>query len=84
AGPEALAGSAIGERIRVAAPGARLLGPAPLFRLKGRERVQLMVKAPAGDDARGAAIRAVRRAVESVAGDRSLGGASFSVDVDPQ
>jgi primosomal protein N' (replication factor Y) len=71
-------------RERLGAPGARVLGPAPLFRLKGRERVQLMLKAPPGAEPRGTAIRAVRRAVESVAGDRSLGGASFSVDVDPQ
>jgi primosomal protein N' (replication factor Y) len=61
-----------------------VLGPAPLFRLKGRERAQLLVKTPPDEDARAAAVRAVRRAVEAVAGDRSLGGASFSVDVDPQ
>ena len=46
-----------------------MLGPAPLFRLKGRERAQLVVKA--SDRAR-AAVRAVREAVEAVAG-RSRG-----------
>jgi hypothetical protein len=46
--------------------------------------MQLMLKAPPGAEPRADAIRAVRRAVEAVAGDRSLGGASFSVDVDPQ
>ena len=46
------------------APGRRL-GPAPLFRLRGRERAQLVVKAaraPRGDRARsGAAVRGRRR-----------------------
>jgi len=59
---------------------AGLLGPAPLFRLKGRERAQVMVKAPE----RASAIDAVRIAVESVAADRGHPGVSFSVDVDPQ
>jgi primosomal protein N' (replication factor Y) len=81
-GPETAAAAAV--RDRLAVPGGVVLGPAPLFRLKGRERAQLLVKAAAGDDGRAAAIRAVRRAVEAVAGDRSLAGASFSVDVDPQ
>jgi primosomal protein N' (replication factor Y) (superfamily II helicase) len=81
-GPEAAAARAVRERLSV--PGASVLGPAPLFRLKGRERAQLLVKAPAGEEGRAAAIRAVRRAVEAVVGDRSLGGANFSVDVDPQ
>ena len=40
---------------------ADVLGPAPLFRLKGRERAQLVVKS--GDRER--AIAAVRRAVEA-------------------
>jgi primosomal protein N' (replication factor Y) len=84
AGPEALAASAICERIRVAAPGARLLGPAPLFRLKGRERAQLLVKAPATGPERMAAVRAVRTAVEAVAEVRESKGVAFSVDVDPQ
>ncbi len=59
---------------------AQLLGPAPLFRLQGRERSQLVVKAAD----RAAAIRAVRHAVEQVAGDRRHKGVALSVDVDPQ
>jgi primosomal protein N' (replication factor Y) len=60
-GPEAVAAGAVAERI--AAPGAVVLGPAPLFRLKGRDRSQLLVKAPADPEPRAAAVRAVRRAV---------------------
>ncbi len=60
-------------------PGARVLGPAPLFRLKQRERVQLMVK---GQD-RAAAIVAVRGAVEAIA-ELVKGDVSLAVDVDPQ
>ena len=81
-GPEMDAAEAVHEHL--APPGAAVLGPAPLFRLKGRERAQLLVKAPAGEDSRAAAVRSVRRAVEAVAGDRTRGGVSFSVDVDPQ
>ncbi|MEA2373949.1 MAG: hypothetical protein QOD53_412, partial [Thermoleophilaceae bacterium] len=81
-GPEATAALAV--RQRLDAPDASVLGPAPLFRLKGRERAQILVKAPAGGGARAAVVRAVRRAVDGAAGDRSLSGASFSVDVDPQ
>jgi primosomal protein N' (replication factor Y) (superfamily II helicase) len=59
-------------------PGA--LGPAPLFRLRGRERSQVVVKARE----RGEGIAEVRAAVEAVAADRAHRGASLSVDVDPQ
>ena len=79
-GPETAAAAAVAQRLN--APELSVLGPAPLFRLKGRERAQLIVKAPAGD--RAAAVRAVRRAVESVAADKSHRGAAYSVDVDPQ
>src|SRR5436190_19265888 len=42
-GPEAGAAAALRERILAAgAPGLRLLGPAPLFRLKGRDRARLL------------------------------------------
>jgi primosomal protein N' (replication factor Y) len=58
----------------------RLLGPAPLFRLRGRERSQLVVKAARRD----AAIAAVGDAVASVASARAHRGVTFSVDVDPQ
>jgi primosomal protein N' (replication factor Y) len=80
AGPEARAAAAVAERLEL--PGLSVLGPAPLFRLKGRERSQLMVKAPAAD--RAAAVRAVRRAVDAVASDKQHRGAAYSVDVDPQ
>jgi primosomal protein N' (replication factor Y) len=83
-GAEAVAATELRERIAAAAPGARLLGPAPLFRLKGRDRAQLLLKAPADGAQRAAAVRAVRNAVEAVAGDRRHRGVTFSVDVDPQ
>jgi len=79
-GPEASAAAAIAARVDL--PGVSVLGPAPLFRLKGRERAQLIVKAPV--DERAAAVRAVRRAVEAVSADKAHRGASYSVDVDPQ
>jgi primosomal protein N' (replication factor Y) (superfamily II helicase) len=59
-------------------PGA--LGPAPLFRPRGREHAQVVVKALR----RGEAIAEVRAAVAAVAADREHRGASLSVDVDPQ
>jgi primosomal protein N' (replication factor Y) len=59
-------------------PGA--LGPAPLFRLRGRERAQVVVKALE----RREAIAEVRAAVAAVAADKQHRGASLSVDVDPQ
>ncbi|HEU0019670.1 MAG TPA: primosomal protein N' [Thermoleophilaceae bacterium] len=78
AGPAKAAADALLAAIR----GARIpvLGPAPLFRLKGRERFQLVVKATD----RAAAIVAVRTAVEQTAADRSLGPVKYAVDVDPQ
>ncbi len=60
--------------------GVPALGPAPLFRLRGRERAQVVVKAPD----RAPAIAAVDAAVRAVAGGREHKRASFSVDVDPQ
>jgi primosomal protein N' (replication factor Y) len=83
-GPEAVAAAELRERIVAEAPGARLLGPAPLFRLKGRDRAQLLVKAPPDGAPRAAAVRAVRLAVEAVAADKRHRGVTFSVDVDPQ
>ena len=53
-------------------------------RLWGRDRAQLLVKAPAAGPDRTAAVRAVRHAVEAVAGAREHRGVAFSVDVDPQ
>jgi primosomal protein N' (replication factor Y) len=83
-GPEAAAAAALRERVVAEAPEVRLLGPAPLFRLKGRDRAQLLVKAPAAGPERLAAVRAVRHAVEAVAEAREHRGVAFSVDVDPQ
>jgi primosomal protein N' (replication factor Y) len=60
--------------------GTDVLGPAPLFRLRGRERFQVVVKTTE----REAAIAAVASAVEGAARDRSLRDVAFSVDVDPQ
>ena len=60
--------------------GADALGPAPLFRLRGRERAQVVVKATD----RAAAVAAVDAAVSAAAGDRAHRHAAFSVDVDPQ
>ncbi len=62
------------------APGADVLGPAPLFRLRGRERFQLVIKARE----RGPAVRAVAGAVEGVARRRAYRDVAFAVDVDPQ
>ncbi len=67
-------------KARIAPPGAAVLGPAPLFALRGRARRQLLVKATD----RSAAIAAVGGAVEELARARTLArGASVSVDVDP-
>jgi primosomal protein N' (replication factor Y) (superfamily II helicase) len=57
-----------------------LLGPAPRFRLRGRHRRQLLIKAAE----RAATVAAVRDAVESAASGRMLRGVSLGVDVDPQ
>jgi primosomal protein N' (replication factor Y) len=78
-GAAAEAGDAVARRLGTP-PGAAVLGPAPLFRLRGRERSQVVVKA--GD--RAAAVRAVGEAVAAVAADRAHRHAQFSVDVDPQ
>ena len=70
----AIAGAAAGAR------GATVLGPAPLFRLRGRHRSQVVVKA----HDRAAAIAAVRVAVDHAANAREHREVAFSVDVDPQ
>ena len=59
---------------------ATLLGPAPRFRLRGRERRQLLLKAVDRD----AAVTAVREAVEAAVSARAMRGVQLSVDVDPQ
>ena len=59
---------------------ASVLGPAALFRLRGRERQSLVIKA--GE--RRPVVAGIGEAVQLVAGDRSHAGVNFSVDVDPQ
>ena len=61
-------------------PGTDVLGPAPLFRLRGKERFQVVVKTAE----RAAAIRATGAAVEAAARDKAHRDVAFSVDVDPQ
>ncbi|MGI9095377.1 MAG: replication restart helicase PriA [Thermoleophilaceae bacterium] len=77
-GPETAAAEAV--RRLIDAPGVAVLGPAPLFRLKGKDRAQLVVKAAN----RSAGIAAVRSAVESVSSSAEHRDASYAVDVDPQ
>ena len=64
---------------RVVVDGAAVLGPAPLFRLRGRFRSQVFVKATDREPA----IEAVGRAVDAVAPGAARRGVSVSVDVDP-
>ncbi len=59
---------------------ASVLGPAALFRLRGRERRMLLVKTAD----RRASVRAIGAAVQRAARAREHAGVSFSVDVDPQ
>jgi primosomal protein N' (replication factor Y) (superfamily II helicase) len=67
-------------RARLDGAAGAVLGPAPLFRLRGRERSQVVVKAAD----RGPAVAAIGAAVAHAAGERAHRVASFSVDVDPQ
>jgi primosomal protein N' (replication factor Y) len=64
--------------LQQALPGS--LGPAPLFRLRGRERSQVVIKA----EDRGAAVDAVNLAVARAAKGASRRSLSISVDVEPQ
>jgi primosomal protein N' (replication factor Y) (superfamily II helicase) len=59
---------------------SEVLGPAPLFRLRGRERRQVVVKTAE----RSSTVAAVGAAVDAAARDRALKAVAFSVDVDPQ
>jgi len=63
-------------RAGLAIPQAQVLGPAPLFRLRGRERAQLLIKAGERD--------AAVAAVGVVVGARRHRDVAVSVDVDPQ
>jgi primosomal protein N' (replication factor Y) len=64
----------------LSASGGGVLGPAALFRLRGREREVLVIKA----SERRPAVHATGRAVQLVAASGEHPGVSFSVDVDPQ
>jgi primosomal protein N' (replication factor Y) len=74
------AAAAAARAVRERLDGQPALGPAPLFRLRGRERAQVVVRSA---DRHGA-IAAVRAAVDASAADRAHRAAAFSVDVDPQ
>jgi len=85
--PARAAAGALRECLSASLPAsdASVLGPATLFRLRGRERQVLIVKAAE----RGVAVGAVGEAVRRVTGAerKSAGryaGVNFSVDVDPQ
>jgi primosomal protein N' (replication factor Y) len=80
ADPAAPGAAATAVRARLDIPSAAVLGPATLFRLRGRDRAQVVVKATD----RAGAVRAVGGAVEAIAADRAHRGVVFSVDVDPQ
>lgn len=68
-------------RLRPLLPrGATVLGPAPRFRLRDRERRQVLVKA----SRRAEAVDAVRAAVDAAISAKALRGVQLSVDVDPQ
>jgi primosomal protein N' (replication factor Y) (superfamily II helicase) len=67
--------------LRQAAPaGTDVLGPAALFRLRGRHRRRLLLKS----GRRAETVTSVREAVERLASERALRGVSIGVDVDPQ
>jgi primosomal protein N' (replication factor Y) (superfamily II helicase) len=57
-----------------------LLGPAPMFRVRGKYRRRLLTKAAD----REATIAAIAAGVERLAADRSLRDVAIGVDVDPQ
>jgi primosomal protein N' (replication factor Y) len=76
--PDLAAAGAAAEAIASRVDAGELLGPAPLFRLRNRERVQLVVKTTR----RAEAIAQVGAAVEDAA--RAHKDVTLSVDVDPQ
>ncbi len=61
-------------------PSSDVLGPAPVFRLRGRHRRRLLLKAAD----RAETVTAVREAVERLGAERALRGVAVGVDVDPQ
>jgi primosomal protein N' (replication factor Y) len=77
--PDAAAG-ATALRDGLAPPDTAILGPAPLFALRGRARTQLVLKALH----RGPAVDAVGAAVDRFVGSKAAKNVNVSVDVDPQ
>ena len=80
AGPEAAPVGRALEEIRAGLPDAEILGPAPLFRVRGRHRAQLVVKT---DEPRRVAARAGRLLAAAAPAMRRAG-LTAVVDVDPQ
>jgi primosomal protein N' (replication factor Y) (superfamily II helicase) len=80
--PGAAHAAAVAVRERLDFAPGMVLGPAPLFRLRGRERAQLVLKVDPQD--RAETIQHVGAAVEMAAADKEHRAAAFSVDVDPQ
>jgi primosomal protein N' (replication factor Y) len=78
AAPARLAAGVIADQLRAAQ--VEVLGPAPLFRLRGRERQVLLLKAAD----RATTVAAVDRSIRAVARERRHAAVNFSVDVDPQ
>ncbi|MBV9337003.1 MAG: primosomal protein N' [Solirubrobacterales bacterium] len=80
--PVAAEADAVAARLHglIAGAGRIVLGPAPLFRLRGRSRSQLVIKSRH----RAATVRAVGAAVEECAADAARRSVSVSVDPDPQ
>ena len=79
-GAPARAAAGASPRPSTAPARTEVLGPAPLFRLRGRERFQVVVKT--GERARGGARDG--RGGRAAARDRAHRDVAFSVDVDPQ
>lgn len=77
---DAAHGTATALRERIEPPEASVLGPAPLFMLRGRARAQLVIKAASREPA----IAAVAAAVDAIGGSRPHREVAISVDVDPQ
>jgi primosomal protein N' (replication factor Y) (superfamily II helicase) len=80
--PDAADAHAVADALKaeIDPPGAAVMGPAPLFALRGRARSQVVIKATD----RAAAIAAAGAAVDALARSRAARGVSLSVDVDPQ
>jgi primosomal protein N' (replication factor Y) len=75
------AAAAVAGELRTQLPAeSELLGPAPMFRVRGRFRRRILVKA----QDRVGTVTAARVTVERRAADRALKDVSIGVDVDPQ